>query len=98
MIEGSGRRLPREPYHFCLKTLWRRVLSNATLRSLGQYLEPIVIEIVSLAKIWGLEVDSNNIDICGRAQPRWDHRRAYGVALCFTARSYGSRVCQEEGG
>ncbi|GBM03814.1 hypothetical protein AVEN_85699-1, partial [Araneus ventricosus] len=61
-------------------------------------------EIVSLAKIRGLEVDSYDIDELVEEHnhniyafgniitPRADHRRAFGVALCFTIRSYGGEV------
>ncbi|GBN81270.1 hypothetical protein AVEN_103277-1 [Araneus ventricosus] len=51
-----------------------------------------------LSIMQGLEVDSKNIDdACGRGQPRRDHRNAYVVALCFTARSY-RREFDREGG
>ncbi|GBL84656.1 hypothetical protein AVEN_191114-1 [Araneus ventricosus] len=46
-----GKGLPREP-SLLLGSFGQRVLSNATLRSLRQHaMEPIVKEIVSLAKI-----------------------------------------------
>ncbi|GBM00965.1 hypothetical protein AVEN_151415-1 [Araneus ventricosus] len=46
-----------------LTSVWKEELSNLILRSLRQYsVEPIVNKIVSLAKIRGLEVDSNYID------------------------------------
>ncbi|GBN38037.1 Elongation of very long chain fatty acids protein 4 [Araneus ventricosus] len=73
------------------RSFGRRVLSNATLRSLRQYpVEPIVNEIVYLAKIRGLEVDSNDIDeLVEEHNLELTTERLYGVALCITARSYG---------
>ncbi|GBN10387.1 hypothetical protein AVEN_116135-1 [Araneus ventricosus] len=68
-----GKGLPREPPLLLGRSFGRRVLSNVTLRNLRQYLrflnvtftsmslEPIVDEIVSLAKFRGLEVN-NDID------------------------------------
>ncbi|GBM53445.1 hypothetical protein AVEN_109351-1 [Araneus ventricosus] len=84
-----GNGLPREHSLLLGRSVGGRMLTN--MRSLRQYsVEPIVNEIVSLTKIMGLEVDSNRIDeACGRGQPRADHRRAYGDALCFTARICG---------
>ncbi|GBM97808.1 hypothetical protein AVEN_250983-1 [Araneus ventricosus] len=53
---------PRETPLLLGRSFGRRVLSNMTLGSLRQYsVEPIVHEIVSLAKIRGLEVGSNDI-------------------------------------
>ncbi|GBN34570.1 hypothetical protein AVEN_19318-1 [Araneus ventricosus] len=52
----SDKELPREPSLLLGRSFGRRVLSNETLR-------PIVNAIVSLAKIRGLEMDSNDIDV-----------------------------------
>ncbi|GBL81536.1 hypothetical protein AVEN_143785-1 [Araneus ventricosus] len=82
-MHGKGY---QENPHFC-----RRVLSNVTLRSLKQYpVDPIVNDIVSLAKIRGLEVVSHDIN-CRRAQPRADLRRAFGVVH---SKKLWKRVCQ----
>ncbi|GBM25512.1 hypothetical protein AVEN_62264-1 [Araneus ventricosus] len=88
--------LPRDPSLLLGRNADLRVLSNVTLRSLRQYpVLPIVNEIVSLAKIRGLEVDSNDMVIPWKIT-RADHRRAYGIALCFTARSCGGDFEEEE--
>ncbi|GBM60638.1 hypothetical protein AVEN_151835-1 [Araneus ventricosus] len=51
----------QENRHFCLEEAL--VLSNVTVRNLRQYpMEPIVNEVVSLAKNTRLEGDNNNID------------------------------------
>ncbi|GBN01227.1 hypothetical protein AVEN_254364-1 [Araneus ventricosus] len=55
--------------------------------------EPMVNEVVSLAKIGGLEVDSNDIHELEEEY----NQRAYGVALCFTARSYGGEFVRGRG-
>ncbi|GBO04579.1 hypothetical protein AVEN_274337-1 [Araneus ventricosus] len=59
-----GRKwLPRETPLLLVRSFVRRVVSNVILTSLRQYpVEPIVNEIMSLAKIRRLEVDSNDID------------------------------------
>ncbi|GBM50183.1 hypothetical protein AVEN_71801-1 [Araneus ventricosus] len=58
-----GKGLPRVSSFLLGRSFDRSMLSNVTLRSLKQYpVEPIVNEIGSLAKIRGLEVDSNDID------------------------------------
>ncbi|GBL83420.1 hypothetical protein AVEN_110718-1 [Araneus ventricosus] len=58
-----GKRLPREHSLLLGRRFGRRVLSNVTLRNLRQCpVERIANEIVSFAKIMGLEVDSNDID------------------------------------
>ncbi|GBN83484.1 hypothetical protein AVEN_188730-1 [Araneus ventricosus] len=63
MVENALKGLPREPSLLIGRSFGRRVLSDVILNSLRQYpLEPIVNEIVSLAKIIGLEVDNNGID------------------------------------
>ncbi|GBM33733.1 hypothetical protein AVEN_47039-1 [Araneus ventricosus] len=55
--------LPIEPSLLLGRIFSRRVLSNLTLTSLRQCPEePVVNEIVSLAKSRGLEMDSNGID------------------------------------
>ncbi|GBM33730.1 hypothetical protein AVEN_47036-1 [Araneus ventricosus] len=55
--------LPIEPSLLLGRIFSRRVLSNVTLTTLRQCpVEPIVNEIVSLAKNRGLEMDSNGID------------------------------------
>ncbi|GBO38644.1 hypothetical protein AVEN_4479-1 [Araneus ventricosus] len=50
-----GKGLPREPSLLLGRSIGRRLLSNVTLGSLRQYTEePLVNEIVTLAKIRGL--------------------------------------------
>ncbi|GBM36954.1 hypothetical protein AVEN_153906-1 [Araneus ventricosus] len=62
MIKLRGKGLPRERSLLLGRSSGRRI-SNVTLRSLRQYsVDPIVNEIASLAKIRGLEADSNDID------------------------------------
>ncbi|GBL95490.1 hypothetical protein AVEN_54099-1 [Araneus ventricosus] len=54
----------KDPRKFSLllgRSFGRRVLLNVTLRTL-RHVEPIFNEIVSLAKIRGVEMDSNDID------------------------------------
>ncbi|GBN52903.1 hypothetical protein AVEN_44443-1 [Araneus ventricosus] len=57
-----GKVQPREPSFLLRKSFNRRVLSNVTLRNRRLPVEQIVNEILSLAKIMGMEVDSNDID------------------------------------
>ncbi|GBM49476.1 hypothetical protein AVEN_142614-1 [Araneus ventricosus] len=58
-----GKGLPRQVSLLLGKSFGRIVLSNVTLRSMRHYpVKLIVNEIVSLAKIRELEVDSNDID------------------------------------
>ncbi|GBM77048.1 hypothetical protein AVEN_79059-1 [Araneus ventricosus] len=53
----------QENPHFCLEDTLAESIVECDIEEPGSVpVEPIVIEIVSLAKIWGLEVDSNNID------------------------------------
>ncbi|GBM26462.1 hypothetical protein AVEN_126960-1 [Araneus ventricosus] len=94
-----GKGLPREPSLLLRRIIGRRVLSKGTLKSLRQYpVEPIVNDIVSLVKIRGLEVDSNDIDEFVEHNQELTIGRLYGVALCFTARSYrGEFVTGGEG-
>ncbi|GBM45147.1 hypothetical protein AVEN_241433-1 [Araneus ventricosus] len=63
----QGKRLPRELSLLIARSFSWRVLSNATLKSPRLLLtslpmEPIINEIVSLAMIGGLMVNSNDID------------------------------------
>ncbi|GBM43029.1 hypothetical protein AVEN_215163-1 [Araneus ventricosus] len=59
----------------------------------------VVNEIVSLAKIMGLEVDNNDIAVsCGRTQRRAHRRKLYGISLCFTARSCEGEFVRGGGG
>ncbi|GBM07491.1 hypothetical protein AVEN_100699-1 [Araneus ventricosus] len=58
-----GKGLPRERVLLLGRRCSRIVLTNVTSKSLGQYsVEPIVNEIVSLARMKGLDLDSNDID------------------------------------
>ncbi|GBL76144.1 hypothetical protein AVEN_234430-1 [Araneus ventricosus] len=62
MIENAWEGKQKNP-QFCLeeRSFGRRVSSNETLKSLSSTAEPVVNEIVSLAKIRGLEVDIDEI-------------------------------------
>ncbi|GBM38472.1 hypothetical protein AVEN_24570-1, partial [Araneus ventricosus] len=54
---------PRESSLLLGRSICRIVFSDVTMRHLRQHpVEPIVNEIVALAKIRGLEVDSTDID------------------------------------
>ncbi|GBL84668.1 hypothetical protein AVEN_191123-1 [Araneus ventricosus] len=60
--------------------------------------EPAVNEIVSLDKITGLEMENYIDKLEEDLSPTAEHRRSYGVALCFTARSCGGEIVRGGGG
>ncbi|GBM78040.1 hypothetical protein AVEN_217958-1 [Araneus ventricosus] len=94
-----GKGLPREPLLLRGRSFGRRVLSNVTLSSLRQYfMEPITNNIVSLAKIRGLEADSNDTEeLVEKHNQRAGQRRFFEVALCFTERSCGGEFVRGGG-
>ncbi|GBN81869.1 hypothetical protein AVEN_231477-1 [Araneus ventricosus] len=105
MVENALKGLPREPSLLIGRNFGRRVLSNVILNSLRQYpVEPIVNEIVSLAKIIGLEVYNNDIDelveehIQELATAYFTFFIFMAYTSCFAARSYGGDVDRGGGG